>query len=163
MAGAQRSCTSWLLTVTALFAVVVCATVVLGEFHHNAWWGTRLRGSDSQYWFLSSSLIYCTLTPSLKIYTCTLMYIRLCVLFFYLPTYSGQTLPPSSAANGPIRLWRNGATLSSYTFGRVQLVYNRQWGNICYGVSFGITEATVICHQLGYTGASSQSRASIDT
>ena len=65
--------------------------------------------------------------------------------------------------NGPIRLYHsNGATSSSYTSGRVILVYNGQWGNICGDVKFGITEANVICHQLGYTGASRQSRASID-
>ena len=68
----------------------------------------------------------------------------------------------SSAPNGPIRLWRNGNTSLSYTSGRVQLVYNRQWGNICADVEFGLTEAFVICHQLGYTGASSQSRAALD-
>ena len=41
-------------------------------------------------------------------------------------------------------------------------MYNSQWGNICDDESFGITEATVICHQLGYTGASSYSRARDD-
>ena len=69
--------------------------------------------------------------------------------------HAGQT-------NGPIRLWRNGSSSLSFTSGRVQLVYNSQWGNICDDVSFGITEATVICHQLGYTGASSYSRARND-
>ena len=64
---------------------------------------------------------------------------------------------------GAIRLvlWRDSSTSLSYTSGRVQLVtdYRRQWGNICDDSSFGKTEATVICHQLGYTGASSYSRA----
>ena len=64
-------------------------------------------------------------------------------------------------SNGPIRLWRNGFTLSTYTSGQVQLVYNRQWGNICGGTIFGTTEATVICHQLGYTGASSWALGSL--
>ena len=72
-----------------------------------------------------------------------------------LAVYTGQS-------NGPIRLWSNGLS-SSTTFGRVQLFYNSQWGNICDDASFGLTEATVICHQLGYTGASSYSRASNDT
>ena len=57
--------------------------------------------------------------------------------------------------NGPIRLWRNGNTASTHTSGQVQLVYNGRWGNICGANNFGSTEATVICHQLGYTGASS--------
>ena len=65
-------------------------------------------------------------------------------------------------SSGSIRLWRNGSSSLSFTSGRVQLVYNSQWGNICGDVSFGIAEATVICHQLGYTGASSYSRARDD-
>ena len=69
--------------------------------------------------------------------------------------------------NGPIRLYHSNGTTSApysspYTSGRVLLVYDGQWGNICGDVKFGITEANVICHQLGYTGASHQSRASID-
>ena len=68
-----------------------------------------------------------------------------------------------SMSTGAIRLWRNGATSTSYTAGRVQLVYNSQWGNICDDIDFGLSEATVICHQLGYTGASSYSRTSSDT
>ena len=64
-------------------------------------------------------------------------------------------------SNGPIRLWRYGVTSSTYTFGQVQLVYNRRWGNICGGNIFGTTEATVICHQLGYTGASSWALGSL--
>ena len=62
--------------------------------------------------------------------------------------------------NGPIRLFDKGSTKSSLTSGRVQLGYNGQdqWGHICDDERFGFTEATVICHQLGYTGASSHSR-----
>ena len=70
--------------------------------------------------------------------------------------YSGQS-------NGPVRLWRNGLSSSAYTFGRVQVFFNSQWGNICDDASFRLTEATVICHQLGYTGAISFSRASTDS
>ena len=69
-------------------------------------------------------------------------------------------------SNGPIRLWRSGAyTSTSYTSGRVQVLYNSTWGNICddqFG-NFGSDEATVICHQLGYTGASSWSKTSNDS
>ena len=65
-------------------------------------------------------------------------------------------------SNGPIRLWRNGGTSPAYTSGRVQLYFNNRWGNICDDIMFGLTEATVICHQLGYTGASSQSRDKFD-
>ena len=61
----------------------------------------------------------------------------------------GQTSGPS---NGPIRLWRSGTT--SVTSGIVQLLYNSRWGNICdESGNFGVAEASVICHQLGYTGA----------
>ena len=62
---------------------------------------------------------------------------------------AGQTSGPS---NGPIRLWRSGTT--SVTSGIVQLLYNSRWGNICdESGNFGVAEASVICHQLGYTGA----------
>ena len=66
--------------------------------------------------------------------------------------------------NGPIRLWRSGTTSISYTSGRVQVYYNSRWGNICdqFGNS-GLNEATVICHQLGYAGASSWSKTSNDS
>ena len=40
--------------------------------------------------------------------------------------------------------------------GTVQICFNRYWGNICdkprFG--FGFQEAHVVCHQLGYSGAS---------
>ena len=79
--------------------------------------------------------------------------------FFHIPV---ETVSPSSAPNGPIRLWRNGHTSLSYTSGRVQLVYNRQWGNICDDAEFGLAEASVICHQLGYTGAINWTNAQSD-
>ena len=33
------------------------------------------------------------------------------------------------------------------------------WGAVCYDDGFGMTEATVICHQIGYSSASSYSSA----
>ena len=68
----------------------------------------------------------------------------------------------SGQSNGPIRLRRYSSVSLSYTSGRVQVYVNSRWGNICDDASFGLTEATVICHQLGYTGASSYSRARSD-
>ena len=66
--------------------------------------------------------------------------------------------------NGPIRLWRSGAASTSYISGRVQVYYNSEWGNICDQFrNFGSDEATVICHQLGYTGASSWSKTRDDS
>ena len=62
-----------------------------------------------------------------------------------------------------LRLSHNGTSKLSYTSGRVQLLYNSTWWNICNDDTFGMTEATVICHQLGYTGASSYSRARDDS
>ena len=64
---------------------------------------------------------------------------------------------------GTARLWRNGLTSTSYSFGRVQIYFNSRWGNICDDSQFGITEATVVCHQLGYSSASSQSNDALDS
>ena len=43
----------------------------------------------------------------------------------------------------------------------MRVYYNNEWGNICYDYYYSSTEANVICHQLGYTGASSYSRAGL--
>ena len=66
---------------------------------------------------------------------------------------------------GTVRLWRNGATSNSNSFssGRVQIYFSRRWGNICDDLDFSITEAIVICHQLGYSSASSQSNDALDS
>ena len=47
-----------------------------------------------------------------------------------------------------------------YYYGIVQIYYDG-WGNICDYSYYGSDEADVICHQLGYTGASSYSRAGL--
>ena len=65
----------------------------------------------------------------------------------------------SHIGSGTIRLYRNGYTLSSYYHGIVQILVNGQWGNICDDTYYSQYEADVICHQLGYFGASSYSRA----
>ena len=62
--------------------------------------------------------------------------------------------------NGAIILYRNGSTSSSYYYGIVRVAYNG-WGNICDDFYYSSTEANVICHQLGFTGASSYSRAGL--
>ena len=64
-------------------------------------------------------------------------------------------------SEGVIRLYLNGITSSSYYYGIVQIWYNGQWGNICDDHDYNQYEADVICHQLGYTGASSYSRAGL--
>ena len=62
----------------------------------------------------------------------------------------------SSSDNGAIRLWKHGTTSRSYMSGTVQICFDHYWGNVCdkprFG--FGFQEAHVVCHQLGYTGAS---------
>ena len=68
----------------------------------------------------------------------------------------------AASSNGPIRLWRDGVSSTLYTAGRVQLLYNSQWGNICDDTEFGLSAAIVICHQLGYIGATSYSRTRDD-
>ena len=64
-------------------------------------------------------------------------------------------------SNGALRLSRYGYSSSSYYYGIVRIYYNYGWGNICYDSYYSSTEANVICHQLGYTGASSYSRAGL--
>ena len=59
---------------------------------------------------------------------------------------------PSSS--GAICLVRDGHTSPDYTSGVVQVWWNGQWGNICNDASFGYDEADVVCHQLGWSGAS---------
>ena len=72
--------------------------------------------------------------------------------------FSGQNPIPR---RGTVRLVRNGRYFSSYSSGRVQ-IYLTRWGHICDDADFGLREAHVICHQQGYTGASSHSKASSD-
>ena len=43
----------------------------------------------------------------------------------------------------------------------MRVYYNSGWGNVCDDVYYSSTEANVICHQLGYAGASSYSRAGL--
>ena len=63
---------------------------------------------------------------------------------------------------GTVRLVRNGLTSTSYSSGRVQ-VYMNSWGYICDDLDFDIIGANVICHQLGYSGALSHSKSSLDS
>ena len=70
-------------------------------------------------------------------------------------------LADSSAQSGSLILSRNGYTSSSYYYGIVRVYYNNGWGNICDDYYYSSNEANVICHQLGYTGASSHSRAGL--
>ena len=57
-----------------------------------------------------------------------------------------------AAVNGAIILYRHGISSNSYYYGVIRVYYNG-WGNICDDSSYSSTEANVICHQLGYTGA----------
>ena len=62
--------------------------------------------------------------------------------------------------NGAVVLSRNNVPSISYYYGVVRVYYNG-WGNICDDYYYNSAEANVICHQLGYTGASSYSRAGL--
>ena len=75
----------------------------------------------------------------------------------YLMTMSFFTKAQSS---GTIILSRNNVPSNSYSYGVVRVYYNG-WGNICDDYYYNSAEANVICHQLGYTGASSYSRAGL--
>ena len=78
-------------------------------------------------------------------------------LFFYYVDVASS----SHIGFGTTRLYRNGYTLLSYYSGIVQIYINGQWGNICDDTYYNQYEADVICHQLGYIGASSYSRAGL--
>ena len=69
-------------------------------------------------------------------------------------------IDPLDATYGALILSRNGVSSTSYYYGVVRVYYNG-WGNICDDYYYSSTEANVICHQLGYTGASSYSRAGL--
>ena len=49
------------------------------------------------------------------------------------------------------------SSIQAWSSGIVEIFdsYINVWGNICDDYYFGFDEADVICHQLGYTGASS--------
>ena len=79
-------------------------------------------------------------------------------LYFGVRRWSGQNAVPR---RGTVRLVRHRMHLPSYSSGRVQ-IYFTNWGHICDDVDFASNEADVICHQQGYTGAASYSRASAD-
>ena len=55
--------------------------------------------------------------------------------------------PSIGQGNGDIRLVGSSNTRS----GRLEVYLNSQWGTVCDD-NFGITEAQVVCQQLGYTG-----------
>ena len=86
----------------------------------------------------------------------------LCIIIFSERNYSMIIFYhlANDVQNGAIILSRNGYTSSSYYYGIVRVYYNG-WGNICDDYYYNSAEANVICHQLGYTGASSYSRAGL--
>ena len=58
----------------------------------------------------------------------------------------------SHILDGALRLVNTTST-QLQTSGRLEIFLNRQWGTVCSD-SFGATEATVACGQLGFTGYS---------
>ena len=75
--------------------------------------------------------------------------------FIQLILHQTNGTPP---AVGTMRLWRQGLNSGDLaSFGRVQIVgIFGNWGNFCGKTGLiRLTEAHVICHQLGYTQASS--------
>ena len=82
-------------------------------------------------------------------------------LVFHVDSSSTCCNQSVNVSNGVVSLFRNGVTSSSYYYGIVQIYINSTWGNICDDLSYEQYEADVICHQLGYTGASNYSRAEL--
>ena len=66
----------------------------------------------------------------------------------------------SLAVNGAVILSRSNVSSVTYYYGVVRVYYNG-WGNICDDIYCNAAEAHIICHQLGYSGASSYSRAGL--
>ena len=66
-----------------------------------------------------------------------------------------------AVTNGAIILSRYHSASTSYYYGTVRIYYNNGWGNICYDNFYSYNDANVICHQLGYTGVSTYSRAGL--
>ena len=65
-----------------------------------------------------------------------------------------------------MRFYRNYSvdTEQAWSSGIVEIYYAGSWGNICFDdYLFGLSEATVICHQLSYSGASSYSRSGLSS
>ena len=65
----------------------------------------------------------------------------------------------SEPENGAIRFYRNGDSSKTLQSGILQVYYKNSWGNVCFNSSFTKSSADVVCHQLGFTSASSFSSA----
>ena len=103
--------------------------------------------------------MYSTTRYSTTLYTCSdLIYVSCFIIQMKLHSNFNLAYARPATA-GTIVLYRNGVSSSSFYYGIVQLYYNSRWGNICDDSYYSSSEADVICHQLGYTGASSYSRA----
>lgn len=66
-----------------------------------------------------------------------------CSIYTY--TDKENTTYDLSCANGDVRLIGG----INQAEGRVEMCYNRFWGPVCHG-SWSITDANVVCGQLGY-------------
>ena len=56
--------------------------------------------------------------------------------------------------NGAVRLYRSGSSSLDYTRGLVQVYYDRSWGSVCMSDgTWSQIESDVVCHQLGWDGA----------
>ena len=66
----------------------------------------------------------------------------------------------TAQGNGAVEFYRSGQSSHLYSSGIVRIYYNKGWGNICNrNKTWGQSESDVVCHQMGWSGASSYTTA----
>ena len=64
-----------------------------------------------------------------------------------------SSAPAENCSNGDVRLVDGKVDYE----GRVEMCYNKKWGTVCHD-NWDYRDAVVVCHQLGYSGQSTNCR-----